>query len=615
MNKTFNINLGGHIFHIDDVAYSKLEAYINKLKTQFLKTEGGTEIIQDIESRLAELFKQRVTNAKEVITLSDVDEVIGIMGQPEDYLEADEEAQEQTRKTKSQTSYSTEFRQRKRIFRDPDDKMLGGVSSGIAAYFNIDAVWIRLLFVLALLSGFGFVFYIVLWIVIPEAKTTAEKLQMRGESVTVSNIEKSIREELDGLNTRVKDFSEKARNYNYRQHSTGLAGFFDDLIIFLKNLFTFVFKALGKVIGFAFILVAFCILVGVTVAILTGSIQLMHSNYSLSEVNHFMHLLALNNTHYYTFVIGAVISLLVPLFLIVYFGIRMLFHTPRLNKTARNSMWVLTGIGIILLISSFINFGVRVEDHGNYRSRQNLEGLNETVVLALPQDSLTDMFLHSHRAWIPTQNANAFKDVVLKIKPSNTAQNYIEVVGSAQGLSSREASEVARNIKFEALADSSKIEIPPYLLVPKNDRYRFQEVRATLYLKEGQSVYLAPDIIDVIYDIPNQNDYWDHDMTGHTWLMEKEGLICTDCPDTPQLRKMKIEGLKKGKMKLKIDEEGMELKIEAEPDTQDYHNWDDETEEDIEIELEEANFDLSYYVPQITPVLKGTLSRNFVVQL
>ena len=187
MKKTLNINLGGMIFHIDEDAFNKLEAYLGALRQQFIQTNGGSEILNDVETRMAELFRERTSESKQVINIQDVDEVIAIMGRPEDYL--DEEMA-------SNTSYSYEesySSNGKKIHRDVDNRIVGGVASGLAAYFNMDALWIRILFLASFFAGFGFLLYLILWAIIPAARTTTEKLQMRGKPVTLSNIENFVK--------------------------------------------------------------------------------------------------------------------------------------------------------------------------------------------------------------------------------------------------------------------------------------------------------------------------------------------------------------------------------------------------------------------------------------
>nr|BFF40517.1 hypothetical protein BACY1_23220 [Tenacibaculum mesophilum] len=189
MNKTININLGGFFFHIDETAYQKLKRYLDAIARSLSDDpQGKNEIIADIEARISELLSERITDARQVVNESDIEEIIAIMGQPEDYAEAEEGYSENTSYNYKRNTSN------KKMFRDGDDKFLGGVCSGLGHYFNIDVVWIRLAFLILTLAGFGFgiIGYIILWVILPEAKTTSEKLQMEGEAVNIDNIEKKF---------------------------------------------------------------------------------------------------------------------------------------------------------------------------------------------------------------------------------------------------------------------------------------------------------------------------------------------------------------------------------------------------------------------------------------
>ncbi len=186
MKKTITINLGGMVFHIDEDAYRQLEEYLRSLGDHYANDPASGEILEDIEARMAELFHEKMSPGQEVITLANTQEVIRIMGYPEDFMEEDPSAAYGRRQ---RTHY-------RRIYRDPDSRVLGGVCGGLGAYFNIDPLVFRLLFIaVTLLGGAGVLLYIILWIIVPEAKTTAQKLEMRGEPVNVSNIGKKVKEE------------------------------------------------------------------------------------------------------------------------------------------------------------------------------------------------------------------------------------------------------------------------------------------------------------------------------------------------------------------------------------------------------------------------------------
>ncbi|MBN1251491.1 MAG: PspC domain-containing protein [Bacteroidales bacterium] len=185
MKITENINLAGLIFTIDQDALLKLQNYLNSIERYFAIKEEGKEVVADIEGRIAELFETKLNKSKEVISIEDVNQIIGIMGMPEEFMN---EAQTESERSASYSELGS-----KKLYRSADDKVLGGVCGGLGAYFNIDPVIFRLIFVLALLFSVGFLIYIILWIVLPEARTFAQKLEMKGYKVNISSIHNNVK--------------------------------------------------------------------------------------------------------------------------------------------------------------------------------------------------------------------------------------------------------------------------------------------------------------------------------------------------------------------------------------------------------------------------------------
>lgn len=176
MKVTENINLAGLIFTIDDDAFLKLQNYLNSIERYFGTKEEREEILADIESRIAELFQTQLNKAKEVISIQDVDLVIETLGMPEQFL--DEENLKDNKEPQRGSNKSH------RLYRDPDNRMVGGVCTGLGAYFNIDPVIFRVLFVIfAFFAMGGAVIYIVLWVVMPPAVSVSEKFEMKGYKV------------------------------------------------------------------------------------------------------------------------------------------------------------------------------------------------------------------------------------------------------------------------------------------------------------------------------------------------------------------------------------------------------------------------------------------------
>jgi len=204
MKKTENINIGGLAFIIDQDAYGHLGKYLNSLKSYFHGHEGCDEILEDIEIRIAEILKENLKYT-EVITKKDLDAVISIMGTARDFG-IDEGFVADTNESSAFNESNSDYVGRKRLFRDPDNKILGGVASGLSIYFGIsNPIWMRALFALLTFSGFPFLIYIVMWIVVPIARTAPEKLAMRGEPVNIDTIAKNVEDELNELKDKLED--------------------------------------------------------------------------------------------------------------------------------------------------------------------------------------------------------------------------------------------------------------------------------------------------------------------------------------------------------------------------------------------------------------------------
>jgi len=261
MKKTININLAGFVFYIDEDAYETLQKYLNNIRTYLGNTEGREEIIDDIESRIAELFSEK---QKQVFTLNEVNEVIEVMGQPEDYM-SEEEPEEKTAGQQSS----------KRLYRDPDSTVLGGVCSGVGHYLNIDAVWIRLIFLAMIWSGVSILFYFILWAIIPKAETTAQKLEMKGKAATFSNIEDYVRKGYENVKDDFKNVDFKGAGEKAKQGASGFFAFLGELIskLFsaLGKLLSLIANILGKLLGVIILITTVALIIALTVSFIIGS--------------------------------------------------------------------------------------------------------------------------------------------------------------------------------------------------------------------------------------------------------------------------------------------------------------------------------------------------------
>ena len=195
MKITVSINLGGYSFNIDEDAYTELKRYLKNLELHFAEEESSSEILSDIESRMAELFRGKLTAYKQVITIDDVNQVISVLGTPEDISDNE--------KRSAGDKFSTPGYNR--MYRDPDRRIIGGVCSGMGAYWNIEPWIVRVIFlILAMMGGLGILIYLILYIVLPEAKTTAQKIEMKGDPVNIHNIKNFVKQEFNTVTKKMK---------------------------------------------------------------------------------------------------------------------------------------------------------------------------------------------------------------------------------------------------------------------------------------------------------------------------------------------------------------------------------------------------------------------------
>ncbi|HBH50010.1 MAG TPA: hypothetical protein DDX98_15295 [Bacteroidales bacterium] len=192
MKKTLTINLAGMVYHIDDDAYARLRKFLGSLERSLKDDPNHKEIITDIEARIAELLNERIGNDRQVVIMSDIDFIIETIGDPEEIFDKQEKSSR-----RNKTSYGRKYR---RMYRDPDNRMVAGVCSGLAAYWHLDPAIVRVAFVvLTLAGGSGVLIYLILLVVLPEAQTTAQKLEMRGEPVTFESIKNFFADEFENV--------------------------------------------------------------------------------------------------------------------------------------------------------------------------------------------------------------------------------------------------------------------------------------------------------------------------------------------------------------------------------------------------------------------------------
>jgi len=264
------------------------------------------------------MLQGKVSAYKQVVLMSDVDYVINSMGKPEDFYEGAQDNQSNEETYSSSTSHQETSK--KRIFRDGDSKVLGGVCSGIGHYFGFDAVWMRIaLLLLFFFGGTGFLLYLILWIAIPEAKTTAEKLMMRGERPDISNISKAVKEEAEQFKKRAEKFGEDFKNkaHEYKDEPRNFA---EKAVYFLMDVITNIAKVSLKIIGVAMVVFGVIVFLG----LFSSVFGISYTSFNL-EGKELIDMLLLDGKDLYIGLIGISIFIGVPMIMMIYGGIKLIF--------------------------------------------------------------------------------------------------------------------------------------------------------------------------------------------------------------------------------------------------------------------------------------------------
>jgi phage shock protein PspC (stress-responsive transcriptional regulator) len=517
MNQTVTVNISGLVFYIEVGAYEQLNNYLETIKHYFRNEAGKDEIIADIETRIAELFKEELNEGKEVVTQAHVDKVIAIMGEPEAYI--DEDADTEEPKQESKRKYSG-----KKLYRDEDDNVLGGVCSGIAHYFGVDRIWFRIAFLIAFFGyGTGLLLYLILWIIIPAAKTTAEKLEMKGEPINVDSIGNAIKSEFNS-------FKKKVNNKKVEGAGQRILQFFYQIADFLVKLITFLLRFIVKAIAVILMLASSLAVIALLFIFIGGSSNIRIHNTQLNEswLSSYADVIFSSPTFYVLGVIGIALVVLIPLVGIFYGSIKTLFNFSSNNKAIGLSAVSLWAIGVVLI---FISGATTVSEFATKQSFAKTEPLTELTsdTLVLEEWRKSSGVLFDDNDFYVLNDSLYVNDLTVDVVSSKSDEIELYFNYSARGSSRKEATERAQNIQLKYKVEDNKLQIQEFISSALANKYRKQSLKLSIALPEGKSIYLDPSAEEIIYDIKNVSNTYDGKMLGHHWLMTSKGLKCIDC--------------------------------------------------------------------------------------
>ncbi len=646
MKQVININFQGRVVPIEVTAFELLKNYTESLNRHFANEEGKEEIINDIESRIGELFQERITKGATCVTDDDVKAIIKSMGNPEDFEAMDEPqaASSASAGSQQQSTGSTAPAGNRRLFRNENDKVLGGVCSGLANYFNIDVVIVRIIFVILLFSGVGFltyiimwiavpssateqiggtrkklfrdpdekfiagvcsgignyfginawiprvlfllpflsflsrwghwggfwdfgdvirftfsptslIVYIILWIVIPEASTTSEKLEMKGEKVDMNSIKASVMEEMKGVGKKAEKFGKEASGV-ISEKAKDVAG---DVQHFARRNR----GGLGNVIAMIAKIFAYFIIGCVGFALVMGLFALAVLSVGVFPLKDFI----IHNDYQNAFAWGTLVFFIaVPIIGIITWIIRKIARSRSHGKIlgfSFGALWVIGWVCFIMLISS-------ISRDFSYNSKNMTEqeiALTNPSVDKLEVTAQTPLGKYSRSRFLRFEPFEGIQEdtayvnnVDVRIVKSPNDSFKVTVIRMATGRSRNIAENNAALIQYSGAQKDSVLLMDKGIAINKTDKFRNQRVVMTIYVPAGKRIKVDKSIswFNNVHFGSDRNDDWFYDSddyasdwkTGVEYIMNADGRLYT------------IDGKpasRSGRTRISIDRNGVEV--------------------------------------------------------
>lgn len=583
MKKNISINISGIIFHIEEDGYESLRKYLDSINKYFASFEDSSEILADIESRVAEIFLSKLNEGKQVITAEDVNALITTMGSVSDFKAAEEQEfaqgsgqgspKNESGQASSSAGSETRSQQQppqqllrdqkrkilggvcsglgnyfrvdpvwirllfallafaygitilvyiimwivvpgsfdleepevgKKMFRDGERKVIGGVSGGVAAFFGMDIIAIRLLFIIfSIFFGVGFIIYIVLWIVLPEAKSITDRMEMQGEPVTLSNIESNIKKNLNVDQEKEESTATKILLFPFR-----LIGIF---LSVLGKILVPLLEILRVAIGIIIILLGVSLLLSVIVTggVLIGLFSASAFTWpSLSYNEISMPLEAFTNSFSGWMVFSAFIAAVIPSILITLLGASIVAKKYVFGPTVGWAMFVLFFVSVAMLSVSIPKIVYSFKEEGEFKIEESYRLPGKKAIFRVNEVGMDDYHV-----------------VSLTLKGHDGKDFKMVQTFKAQGATKQKAIENAHMVSYFVDVKDSVITFDSNIQFKKDAIFRAQRLDMTLYIP-----YHYPFVMDESTSrfISQYVEY--ENMDGYTWEMTEKGLTCLTCP-------------------------------------------------------------------------------------
>lgn len=516
MDKTISISLGGFSFIVDDRAFFKLKTYLDEIRHSLHGMEGTEDILADVEVRIAELFKEKL-GSREVVNEHDVEHIVSVMGRPEQYMDEDNDepvASSYRSSSSSSSKYSSAGEGvKKKLYRDPNDKIIAGVLSGLAHYLGVDTWVTRVIFIVLMfsdlfisLTSISVISYIVLWIILPKADTATQKYEMFGQAGDFETIKKNANQAANEMKSVARDAS-------------GTLGKFLQVL----------FKIVLFFIGFTLICTGIGLIIGSVALLITSSFE-MPMQFFGYIVDHPWQEWAVK--------ILSFILMAVPGVLLILFGVRLISDRIKINKTfvfSSIALWILAILGSAIIAGTLVkNFTRNIEfaDKKAYSiasdtltvSFDQYKDLNQRKVKWSISDEVGGLVEFDNKL-----HKEVSDNIEVKVSPND--QVFVEVMYYSKGSSIDDARKNADQIQYHyQMSNSGELILPNYLTLPKGSKFRDQNVSVVIYVPKGKTLHTKNVDNVEMYDEQGYDIYY-NDGENKYFNFVNNQFQCTNCTD------------------------------------------------------------------------------------
>jgi len=524
MDKTLNINIAGTMFQIDDEAFRKLRDYLQAINNRFRNIQGGNETVEDIETRISEIFQSQKGLAG-VITSDNVEAMISIIGKPEDF--------DMNEESTGQPIYDSP---KKRMYRNPDDKIIGGVCSGLGAYLDTDPVLFRILFVItSLFFGTGFLLYLVLWVALPEANTDGKKREMYGNSYHSAT---SLNRQADG------------KYYDGYTGTSRIGNAFNEVFRAIGRVFYIIFRIFMIITGLIFVLMGFLTIISLLMIFVFKMPWAFNSGSLDSTLVYFPDFLNyIVNPALSPWIIAlTLMALILPMLAFIYWGVKMIFWFRAKDGVISLVAFVLWIMSITALSIIIFNEGISFAESARISTQtilpnppdtlyvisdKKVEDLKYNTKFALPDNEYTVFLVDS------TEKIYISPRLQLNISEDNSAK--VEIRKRSSGSTSFEASRKAESLIYNYRLKNDTLYLDEYFTLSEGSKWTADEVAIKLFLPEKTILYIDSSAEQLFHRriqvtrIDNEvvNTRVDYDtepweLGNRFWVITEEGLSETN---------------------------------------------------------------------------------------